>query len=380
MNRVDTIIIGAGLAGLWAARQLQRQSRRDCLILEAREDVGGRLRTARLPGRPGEVADFDLGATWFWPGIQPALAAAVSELGLQTFPQHENGAMIVERSSLAHPQRYPGYPASPAAVRVVGGMRALVAAVASQVGSTTLRCGQRVRGVMVEDAGVIVVSEDAAGELHRHHADHVLLALPPRLAVQTIDFIPALPEPLWSAWQATPTWMAPHAKYVAAYERPFWREAGLSGQARSERGPLVEVHDASTHDGAAALFGFVGMSSAMRQRILAGGLPGLFRMQLARLFGPAAATPVAEWLCDWSMEPFTATAADANGVGHHSVAPASEAAWGPWQHRLVGIASEWSAEFPGYVAGAIDAAEAGLRALHGADAQVLPGPQTELSR
>lgn len=368
MNRFNTIIIGAGLAGLWAARQLERLGRGDCLVLEAREEAGGRLRAARLSGPAGGGADFDLGATWFWPDMQPGLAAAVRELGLKTFPQHEDGAMLVERAGNAQPQRYAGYPGSPASVRVAGGMRALVAAVASQLESTTVRYGHRVSRVAVDDAGIIVCSQDAHGALHRLHVDQILLALPPRLAAQTIEFTPALPEPLSRAWRATPTWMAPHAKYVAAYARPFWRDAGLSGQARSERGPLVEIHDASTQDGAAALFGFVGVPAAMRQRMSTIDLQGLCRMQLARLFGPEATTPMAEWLCDWSTEPFTATAADGSDTGHHAEAPPPKAEQGPWRHRLVGIASEWSAQFPGYVAGAIDAADAGASALCSADA------------
>ncbi|MNJ79684.1 hypothetical protein D3C77_777800 [compost metagenome] len=36
---------------------------------------------------------------------------------------------------------------------------------------------------------------------------------------------------------------------------------------------------------------------------------------------------------------------------------------GPWHGRLIGIASEWSPQFSGYVAGAIESAELGLKAL-----------------
>jgi hypothetical protein len=34
--------------------------------------------------------------------------------------------------------------------------------------------------------------------------------------------------------------MAPHAKYLAIYEKPFWRDLGLSGEARSTVGVLGE--------------------------------------------------------------------------------------------------------------------------------------------
>jgi monoamine oxidase len=36
---------------------------------------------------------------------------------------------------------------------------------------------------------------------------------------------------------------------------------------------------------------------------------------------------------------------------------------GPWAGRAWGAASEWSPEFPGYLAGAVDAAERAVQAL-----------------
>lgn len=59
MNRFqDVLIVGAGLAGLSAARHL-REAGHSVLVLEARAEVGGRTRTRTLEG---EVADF--GAEW----------------------------------------------------------------------------------------------------------------------------------------------------------------------------------------------------------------------------------------------------------------------------------------------------------------------------
>ncbi len=47
--------------------------------------------------------------------------------------------------------------------------------------------------------------------------------------------------------------------------RPFWREKGLSGDAMSRYGPLVEVHDATDpKTGLGALFGFVGVPATGR--------------------------------------------------------------------------------------------------------------------
>ena len=44
---------------------------------------------------------------------------------------------------------------------------------------------------------------------------------------------------------ATPTWMGQAMKVLVAYERPFWREEGLSGMGLSYAGPVLQFHDAS---------------------------------------------------------------------------------------------------------------------------------------
>jgi len=56
--RTQAIVIGAGVAGLCAARELARAGR-DVLVLEARDRIGGRTRTIDLAG-----AVVDLGASW----------------------------------------------------------------------------------------------------------------------------------------------------------------------------------------------------------------------------------------------------------------------------------------------------------------------------
>jgi monoamine oxidase len=85
------------------------------------------------------------------------------------------------------------------------------------------------------------------------------------------------------------------------------------------------------------------------------------RAQLVRLFGERAGSPVGDALKDWATDPLTATDDDQDAVGHHASAPSRSADEGAWKGRLVGIGSEWSLQFPGYLAGAVDAAERGLR-------------------
>lgn len=363
-------VVGGGLAGLAATVELHESGVADVVLFEARGRLGGRL----LSGLPTDVArgGFDLGATWFWPALQPQLASLVERLGLCAFAQHEEGDLLIERSATLPPLRTAGMPASPAGLRVAGGMAALVHALAQRLPASAVRLGAAVQSLGLCAEGVELTVAAGSGAAARHVSDCVVLALPPRLAAACLRFDPPLPAELQRAWGRTPTWMAPHAKYVAAHAQPFWRDRGLSGAARSSVGPLVEIHDASDPLAGAALFGFVGVPASVRARLRPGELQQQCRAQLARLFGPAAAQPARDWLQDWAAEAWTATDADRDAPADHAPAPPSVAAAGPWQGRLVGVASEWSPHFPGYVAGAIDAARRGVAML--LDASASPQP------
>ena len=96
----DVIVVGAGVAGLVAARRLQAHGL-TTLVLEARERVGGRLLRHAL----SDSVVIDLGGQWLGPTQQRAYALAC-ELGLMLFPTHtegENLALLGERL-----QRYTG--------------------------------------------------------------------------------------------------------------------------------------------------------------------------------------------------------------------------------------------------------------------------------
>jgi monoamine oxidase len=72
----DVVVVGAGLAGLTAARDLQRAGLR-VLVLEARDRVGGR--TLNQPIAPNVVVE--VGGQWVGPG-QDRVLALIAELGL----------------------------------------------------------------------------------------------------------------------------------------------------------------------------------------------------------------------------------------------------------------------------------------------------------
>lgn len=365
-------IVGGGLAGLYAAFRLEQRGIEDYVLLEARHTYGGRIESVSsgefsVSGGSNVQRDldrFDLGATWFWPTLQPRLDRLVRELGLERFEQNATGDIVVERSPHQLPTHMGSYATSPQAVRLVGGMSALVDALHRKLTTTRLRGDQRVRHMRCAGDRIELNVEDSHGQLTSCSVEQVLLAVPPRLAAATIGFQPELPNTLVRAWRDTATWMAPHAKYIAIYDTPFWREQGLSGEGRSASGPLTEIHDASMPGGSAGLSGFIGVPALIRRKTSPSALRALCRAQLERMFGPQAAAPKAMVVKDWAEDVLTATEADQDAdVQQHGSAPAASPTSGVWCGRLVGVASEWASHFPGYVAGAIEAADHGVQML-----------------
>ena len=376
VRRPHVVIVGAGLSGLYAAYALERRGICDCTLLEARARIGGRLvdtagdaHAAAAGNQP--PARVDLGATWFWPALQPQLDALVTELGIGRFAQHDDGDMLLEHPGHTQVLRMPGYVQSPRSMRLRGGMTALCEALHARLRTTRVQTSARVRRIRDVAGDIAIDIETPAGARTIDGVQHVLLALPPRLAEAAITFEPALEPALAQNWRATPTWMAAQAKYVAVYPAPFWRADGLSGFAHSARGPLGEIHDASSADGNAALFGFVAVPARARADLDAEQLKAACRAQLARLFGPRAAEPDFDDLKDWARDPCTAVPSDLDDGARHGAPAQATANSGAWRARLHGIASEWSVPFPGYVAGAVDAAQCAVDALarvHGANA------------
>jgi len=84
-READVVVVGAGLAGLAAARTLAGAGV-DVVVLEARTRVGGRTYTK--PASDG--TPLDLGAQWIGP-TQHRLAALAESVGVTTFRMYDTG-------------------------------------------------------------------------------------------------------------------------------------------------------------------------------------------------------------------------------------------------------------------------------------------------
>lgn len=350
MHDVDTLIVGGGLSGLSLASLLQQQNV-NYLLVEARDRPGGRI-LSHAAGSSG----FDLGPAWFWPH-QPRMARLADALGLTVFAQYSRGRLVLEEAD-GSVRRDLDFATMADSLRIDGGLGRLTQALYASIPADRIRLGTAVRALALMDGKVVARLAGADGAETEVAARSAALCLPPRLVAATIRFTPDLEAATLQAMAAVPTWMAGQAKAVALYDKPFWREQGLSGDGISRLGPMVEIHDLSPAEGGPyALFGFVGVPAHIREGREA-DLKEAVRRQLERMFGADAGAPREIALKDWAFDPFTATAADHLPPSHHPAYGMPAALDDLWAGRLVFAGSEVAATHGGYAEGALEAAEA----------------------
>lgn len=90
MRQADVIVVGAGLSGLYAARELKRAGV-EPLVLEASDRTGGRI----LTESPIEGLPLELGAQWIG-DTHRRMHRLAAELGVETFAQYDAGESSYE--------------------------------------------------------------------------------------------------------------------------------------------------------------------------------------------------------------------------------------------------------------------------------------------
>ncbi len=329
LPKTDVAIIGAGASGLRLATQLHRAGI-DCVVLEARDRIGGRLLTVE----PG----VDLGATWFW-AHEADVLETISECGLTSFPQYSTGSMVFQIPGST--QVLNGNPLDQNGYRLTGGMQALARSLADRLPVEAIMLNTTVISLNYSD-GVVDV-QTSVGTVR---AQRAVIALPPATALANIAFTPHLPDGFVGIARQTPVWMGGVTKMVAIYDTPFWRERGLAGSAMSHVGPLREIHDISDeHASFGALFGF-SREVVSAQTALA---------QLGELFGEQARHARSVIVEDWSRQPFTSPPG-VRQLNDYQLFGSKALRAGYWDDRLFFSSTETSVDSPGHVQGALAAA------------------------
>ena len=428
MRDADVVVVGAGLAGLATADALRRAGR-SVLVLEARDRVGGRLEGTLLGGevrvdlggqwlgagqRRLAALAAELGIATFpthsagdslldvggrrsrYRGAIPRLnplvlldvelarrrverlarrvpteapweARDAGRLDGQTFAEwmhrHVRTRMAKRLLTIAGRTVWGAEPEEMSALHVLfyvraaggfdrlieteggaqqdrfeGGAHGLVAALAERLGDSVL-LGRPVAEVVDDGDGVLVQDMRAR-----------------RAVVATPLLRPGLPMPMGAL-----------TKVHVLYDRPFWRDDGLSGEAVTDAGPVTLTFDGSPADaGAGVMTGFVGGADARgfarlspedrRAAVLAG---------FDRLFGPAArdARDYAER--DWAAEPFS------RGAPNGHFGPGGWTRFGPALRAPAGrvhwAGTETAREWCGFMEGALESAERAAAEVLAAD-------------
>jgi monoamine oxidase len=447
-RRADVCVVGAGLAGLAAARALVAADR-TVVVLEARDRVGGRTLNASIGG--GHITE--IGGQFVGP-TQDRILALARGLGVRTFPTFDTGSNVLVAGGTR--SLYPSVPGLPDDPDV---QQAILAAVkldapAKQVGVSapwnaeqakafdrmtlddwlrTEVLSEKGRAIFIAACqglwgadpselsylyvlqyvaaagnaktagsflrlitttggaqerrfvgGSAVVSEKLADRLGRRvvlrapvrvvaqdrdgvrvvadgttvQARQVILAVPPALASR-LAYSPALPKGKAALLKA----LVPGnlTKAHAIYERPFWRDAGLTGQGVSDVGPAGTTFDNSPPDGSiGVLFGFIGGSSHARWA----GLPADQRRaqvleNFVALAGDEARSPASYFEQDWTKERWT------RGCPVAHTAPGVLTKYGPWLRRAAGkvhfAGTETADYWLGYMDGAVRSGERAAR-------------------
>ncbi|MFW0789907.1 flavin monoamine oxidase family protein [Gordonia sp. CPCC 205333] len=229
--------------------------------------------------------------------------------------------------------------------RIVGGSQLLSLRLAERLGEA-VAVNVPVQRIEQTELSVTVYSGESSWT-----APHVVVTVPPNL-ITRIDWAPALPPHQAALFERMP--FGALMKCEAVYDRPFWREEGLSGQGifRDPSLGVCSMFDNSPADGSrGVLMGFVGADqwrqwanrSDQERR-------GSVLRAFARVVGPRALRPI-DWIeKDWTSDPWT------QGGPTSSLGPGVLTGLGQWRDKPFGLVHWAGAEHADYWNGYLDGA------------------------
>ena len=184
--------------------------------------------------------------------------------------------------------------------RIVGGSQLIAERLAQRL-TGRIQTGWAVRAITGTDTDRVAV-HGTDGTVR--HARRVIVTVPPAVLGQII-FAPALPVERVALLQRMPHGNV--VKFNMVYETPFWRRAGLSGQAFSDTRTISVVYDNTpAAGGPGVLLGFAeGRHGSVFVRLDPEDRRAAAIADLRTYFGPEAADPVAYLDHDWTADEWT---------------------------------------------------------------------------
>lgn len=233
--------------------------------------------------------------------------------------------------------------------RVDGGMQQVADRLGAKLGDR-IRLGEPVE-LIGQDAEHVLVRTTKGS----YQTSRVIVAVPPTLAGR-ITYDPPMP-----AVRDSLTQRMPHGSVIkthTVYQRPFWRDQDLSGEAVADTSPVKVVFDASPagNDGPGVLLAFIeGADGLKMSQRTPEQRHGAVTEALVRLFGEQARRPLAYVEKDWTAEEWTRGCYGAHlppgawtQVGTALRAPVGRIHW---------AGTETAVRWCGYIDGAISSGE-----------------------
>ena len=434
----DVIVIGAGYAGLTAARKLIDTGKK-VLLLEARDRIGGRVYTEKLD----EDTYVDLGGQWLGP-TQDRIYALAKEFGVETFKTFNTGKsrMLVggklkEYSGIIPKLSLPALLSLDRALKKITkmankvslnkpwgspdakkldsmtlaswmdkhilfaetrrfftiGVEAVFAAHPSEISLLHalfyIKSGKGMENLISVENGaqeerVVGGAQEPANRLAKTFWNHirlnspvkeitqkaeevivngkdfsfkakrVIVAIPPYLSGQ-ISYEPLLPSARAQLTQRMP--MGSVIKCYAIYDKPFWRDEGLNGQAVSDNGFATVVFDNSLKDAKKGIlmgFALANQAKALTEKPLE-ERKSIVLKEFGQYFGQKALHPLQYLDKSWAEEEWSRGCYAGimptgvwTSLGHALRTPFGKIHWAGTE-----TAEEWN----GYIEGAIRSGE-----------------------